>query len=255
MNSAEFLDAVRAKHGFTSDYQVSKFLQLSSGRVSQFRTGVRQFDDATSIKIAAALGEAPLYVIATINVVRAKRTEVRDVWESCAKLGKSIKINGAEVLSVVSVGVLAGLADLGAGVVCILCKIRRLWAAFALCGAIAVTTGCAASPQEKVWQAMHLVDVAQTINGAARDDCFQEENPITRRLIGRKPSTDAVIVWGVAMAIAHYSLDRWLTRTGRADQPGWRALRYLAVAEKGFTVGRNHAEGTRVFGDNHCSWR
>lgn len=255
MKSADFLDAVRAKHGLTSDYQVHKFLGIAQSRVSMYRTGRREFDDQTCIVIADCLGESSLYVMASIQAERAKCTEVKGVWEYCAKIGK--RANGAALLafSVLLASVPESVAKAASSLQCILCKVSSRSRSAAVCVALGLLTGCAASPAEKAWQAMHLVDVAQTINGPARDACFGEGNPLTRRLIGRQPSTEAVIVWGVAIAIAHYSVDRWLARSGHADQAWVRMLRALDLGYKGFTIGHNHAEGMRPFGDNHCSWR
>lgn len=124
MNSAEFLDRVRAEHGLTSDYQVGKKFQIPLSSISMYRTGKRQFDDAAAIKIAAALDEQPLYVIASVNAVRAKRSEVRDVWDYLAEVGKSIRaasvmvLFGVYGLSVVLTGEMVMREQ------CILCKVR-----------------------------------------------------------------------------------------------------------------------------------
>lgn len=106
------------------------------------------------------------------------------------------------------------------------------------------------SPYEKAWQAMHLVDVAQTIEGAASDPfCHSEGNPVTRRLIGRHPHRDEVIAWGVAIGVVHYFAFRWI------DNSEWPegikiALRSIDLVDKGITIGRNYDQGIRIFGDN-----
>ncbi len=92
-----------------------------------------------------------------------------------------------------------------------------------------------ASPTEKIWQAMHLVDVAQTIKGP-----------------GEQPSTESVLVWGAAIGVAHYAFDRWMTRTGRADHAGWQLLRYIDLGYKGFTISRNHL-GAAPFGSHNVT--
>ena len=120
--------------------------------------------------------------------------------------------------------------------------------------AVGSLSGCAASPTEKAWQALHVIDVAQTINGPARDDCYREAH-WPKYVIGDKPSTEAVIAWGVVIGVAHYAFDRWLTETGRADHPAWRALRVLDLTYKGYTVGNNHHIGVRPWGANQCPHR
>lgn len=113
--------------------------------------------------------------------------------------------------------------------------------------------GCASmSPYEKAWQTMHLVDVAQTVEGAARDPiCHSESNPITSRLIGEYPHRDEVIAWGVGTSIAHYFAGRWV------DNSDWpeavkTLVRSIDLGYKGLVIGRNYDNGIRVFGDNEA---
>ena len=280
MNSAEFLDAVREKHGLTSDYQVAKKLEIPLSSISMYRTHRRQFDDWVSIKVAGSLGWDPGFVMASIQAERAKRTEDREVWQRVAELVKVASVASVLALAVFLEVDAPNLENAGVGVLCILCLIalRALWRtfratrpthtkprtpigrprgaqSFACIAALALLSGCASSPAEKAWQAMHLVDVAQTISGAARDDCFYERDPFTRRLIGRQPSTEAVIAWGIGAGVAHYALDRWLANNGHANKKWVQILRAVDLGAKGFTIGRNHQIGIRPFGDNHCSGR
>ena len=280
MNSLEFLDAVRERHGLTSYNKLAKFLGSSSGHISQYVTGKRKLDPKICHKVADALGLEVGFVLACIQVERAKRTEDRAAWQRVADL---VKVAG--VASIVALAVFLevdapALENAGVGVLCILCYIacaaawrrfrpcRRTDAkprtpigrprgsqSFACIAALALLSGCASSPAEKAWQAMHLVDVAQTISGAARDDCFYERDPFTRRLIGRQPSTEAVIAWGIGAGVAHYALDRWLANNGHANKKWVQILRAVDLGAKGFTIGRNHQIGIRPFGDNHCSGR
>lgn len=106
------------------------------------------------------------------------------------------------------------------------------------------------SPYENAWQAMHLVDVAQTIEGAASDPlCHSEGDPITRSLIGEHPHRDEVIAWGVGVSVAHYFLGRWLDNSDWPD--GVKHLvRSIDLGYKGLTIGRNYDNGIRIFGDN-----
>ncbi len=103
---------------------------------------------------------------------------------------------------------------------------------------------------------MHLVDVAQTINGPAKDPNFFEIG-FAGMLIGDTPSVETVIVWGVAIGVAHYALDRWLTKTGRAEKPFWKIVRAVDLDYKGLIIGHNHAHGIRVAGANKMPkcWR
>jgi len=294
MNSLEFLDAVRERHGLTSYNKLAKFLGSSSGHISQYVTGKRKLDPKMCHKVADALGLEVGFVLACIQVERAKRTEDRDAWQRVADL---VKV--ASVASVLALAVYLGvdapaLENAGLGGVCILCYIacaaawRRFrparrtdakprgpsgrpgrsqsvasgsrsrqsrYALLTSASLLVALSGCASSGSEIAWQTMHLVDVAQTINGPARDACFHERDPLTRGLIGRQPSTEAVIAWGIGAGVAHYALDRWLTNRGHADKKWVQILRALDLGAKGFTIGRNHQIGIRPFGENNCSLR
>lgn len=81
----EFLDAVRARHGLKSDYQLAKLLGVSHTRVSNWRTGRNTFDDETALQVAALLMENPAYVLASVSAERARVEGVREVWEDLAK--------------------------------------------------------------------------------------------------------------------------------------------------------------------------
>jgi hypothetical protein len=116
--------------------------------------------------------------------------------------------------------------------------------------AAAILAGCASmSPAERAWQSLHILDVAQTLNGPASDPCYRELAPDTRFLIGERPHRDEVLAWGVAAAVVHHVAFRWIDRQ---DWPqGVKvALRSLDLGYKGVTVGRNHEAGIRPWGDN-----
>jgi transcriptional regulator with XRE-family HTH domain len=107
MDSVQFLDAVRARHGIPSDNKLAQFLGMTQGRVATYRTGRRKLDQDACVKIAKALELPPEHVFAAVQAERAKRTEHRRIWERLAKLAKT-----AHVLAVVGlVGV--AVSDVG----------------------------------------------------------------------------------------------------------------------------------------------
>lgn len=115
---------------------------------------------------------------------------------------------------------------------------------------VALLAGCESmSPYEKAWQAMHLVDVAQTLNGPASDPCYSEQDPITSSLIGEHPSRGEVLAWGVGLSVTHYYLGEWVDNS---DWPeGVKTLvRSIDIGYKGLTIGNNHETGIRAFGSN-----
>ena len=102
---------------------------------------------------------------------------------------------------------------------------------------------------ELAWQALHVVDVAQTLN-AASDPCYVEAFPVTRALIGEQPSQAEVLAWGVGTAALHYWVSTSLKRT---EAPGWaqKLWAYTTITFTGYTVATNHGNGVRVSGSNN----
>ncbi len=88
MRSVEFLDAVRARHGLTSDRKLAAFLELEQPRVASYRTGRRTLDPEACVAVARALELPPEHVFASVQAERAKRTDHRRIWERLAKIAK-----------------------------------------------------------------------------------------------------------------------------------------------------------------------
>lgn len=104
------------------------------------------------------------------------------------------------------------------------------------------------SAGEVVWQTLHAVDVTQTLRGPADDPCYFEGDPMTRRLIGHKPSQGAVIGWGVGLAALHYGVHRLL-----ADYtPAWldAAFEVATTVQVASIVHHNFSVGVRLGAHN-----
>ena len=126
---------------------------------------------------------------------------------------------------------------------------HKLLPALILALGIPLAAGCQSlSREELAWQALHAVDVAQTVS-AANDPCYVEDALITRQLIGANPSTEEVLIWGAGMAVGHAFVTGLLERS---DAPGWlrKTWSYATITGTGLAVATNHSEGVRVFGDN-----
>lgn len=119
--------------------------------------------------------------------------------------------------------------------------------------AAVMLTGCVTLPEvnstgEVVWQTLHAADVAQTIRGAVQDPCYAEGDPLTRRLIGSKPSTAGVMVWGLGLGALHYGVHRLLE--DRA--PAWvdTAFEAVSVAGQASIDYHNYSIGVRIGAPN-----
>jgi hypothetical protein len=109
--------------------------------------------------------------------------------------------------------------------------------------------GCQSTDKrEMTWQALHAIDVSQTLN-AASDPCYKEASFITKRLIGEQPSDAEVMVWGIAMAVTHMWVSNQLEQR---DAPRWvQAVWDLGtIGHTGYAVVNNHRNGVRPWGDN-----
>lgn len=121
MNSADFLDALKHKNEWPTDYRLGKELGIAQARISMYRTGKRQFDEAACRKVAKSLDVPAGYVLASVQAERAKCTEDRAEWEWLAHLAKKSKAAAALVLVAIS-GALAPSSDaVAAALQCILC--------------------------------------------------------------------------------------------------------------------------------------
>ncbi len=109
--------------------------------------------------------------------------------------------------------------------------------------------GCASlDRQELTWQALHAVDVAQTLN-AASDPCYKEDAWLTSRLIGSQPNDAEVLAWGVGTAVLHAWISSALEERGA---PVWvqRVWDLGTLGHTTYAVVSNHSEGVRPFGSN-----
>lgn len=69
--------------------------------------------------------------------------------------------------------------------------------------------GCTVS---NVRDGMHIVDIAQTYQIAKNHNCYQEINPITRTLLGKKPKAEAVLIWGIASHFINKEVEKVMTK-------------------------------------------
>lgn len=104
------------------------------------------------------------------------------------------------------------------------------------------------SREEVSWQALHAMDIAQTLS-AADDPCYEEDAWLTQKLIGSQPSDAEVLAWGIGTAVGHALVSHSLEAM---NAPGWlrKAWSYGTISYTGYTVASNYDEGVRAFGDN-----
>lgn len=84
MKTLEYLDAVKAKEGLKSDYQLAQKLETSTAAIGQYRSGKRVMDDYTAARVAELLEMPPLLLIAQANAEREKDETKRAYWRKFA---------------------------------------------------------------------------------------------------------------------------------------------------------------------------
>jgi len=85
-STVELLDAVRARHGLSSDYQLSKILEIRPTAVSNYRVRRSFLDESVCVKVAKLLELDAGYVLAVVAAERAHSAEIRKAWEKAAKV-------------------------------------------------------------------------------------------------------------------------------------------------------------------------
>jgi predicted transcriptional regulator len=84
----QILDAIKIKHGLTSDYQLARLMGTSEGGISNYRNGRSHLDNQKAMKAAELLGQDAGAIFALVNAERAKTEQERAVWaEIFEKLG------------------------------------------------------------------------------------------------------------------------------------------------------------------------
>lgn len=80
----DFIEAIRAKHGGCSYYQVTRILDVNPSAITRWKKGHGGFDRAVALRVADELALPHAYVIACIEAERETNSDVRGVWESIA---------------------------------------------------------------------------------------------------------------------------------------------------------------------------
>ena len=121
-------------------------------------------------------------------------------------------------------------------------KLLLLILALALCG-------CTTMQLEPVWQATHVIDIAQTFHGVGMDSkCYYEADPITSRITGTHPSESGILAWGIGYAGLHYVVSRLLS--DRAPQWVGQLWSWVSLADNGYAITHNYSIGIRIGAPN-----
>lgn len=80
MKTIEYLDAVKTELNISSDYALSKALEISKQAVSRYYSKGSSFDDDVARKVASLLGKHPGLVMLDMHRERAQTPETQALW-------------------------------------------------------------------------------------------------------------------------------------------------------------------------------
>lgn len=100
MKAAEWIDRVRAKNGYPSDYAVAKALGFKGNTISMYRSHGGTMDDGICLKVATALEIDPAIVLTDQAMERAKDVGARSAWAAVLQ-----RLGGVAAGVLVAVGV------------------------------------------------------------------------------------------------------------------------------------------------------
>lgn len=79
-NTNDLLDAIKARHHLTSDYALSRKLDISRQRISNYRAKRYSIDETLYFRVAELLDIDPAEVAAIVSAERARDAEVKRMW-------------------------------------------------------------------------------------------------------------------------------------------------------------------------------
>ncbi len=92
MKTIELLDAAKAKLQITKDSDLARALEAGSGKIANYRSGIRKPDVDVCFRLAEILNVEPSAIISAIRVEGSTTTEERTFWERHAKRYGMLKV-------------------------------------------------------------------------------------------------------------------------------------------------------------------
>ena len=85
MKTIDLIDKAKDNLSLKNDFALAKWLETSTGAMSNYREGTRTMDDYTAAKLAQAAGIEPMAAIALANSEREKCERKRDFWREIVR--------------------------------------------------------------------------------------------------------------------------------------------------------------------------
>lgn len=101
MKAADWIDRVKVKNGWVTDYRVAKELGLNRNTINTYRSGRNHtMEEATAIKVAHSLNVNTAIVLADQAMERAKDGEARTAWNQILE-----RLGGMAAACLIGVGI------------------------------------------------------------------------------------------------------------------------------------------------------
>jgi plasmid maintenance system antidote protein VapI len=105
MTTNDYLDAIGAKYGLTTDYKIAAMIGITRNAVSNYRHGRTCFDDTTAIRVADLLDLDQEEVLLSCHMERALTPETKAVWARALR-----RMQSAAASAVIAVTAAGGLS-------------------------------------------------------------------------------------------------------------------------------------------------
>ena len=98
--TVEFLDLLKVRRGWSSDYRLGKELGWKHSTISNYRSGRSAMSGPHALKIAHELEMPEAYVLACVEAEREPAAEVAEVWRAIAATLSDVAGRAAGVILV-----------------------------------------------------------------------------------------------------------------------------------------------------------
>lgn len=78
--TTDYMDEVKRRKGLTSNYQLSKLLEISEPAISECYSGKKHADLYIGTRLALALGMEPIHLLAEVRAEAEKNEKKRNFW-------------------------------------------------------------------------------------------------------------------------------------------------------------------------------
>lgn len=106
MDTNEYLNEVKARHGVTSDYKLAQLLEITRSRLSGYRTTNRNMDDLLCLRVEKLLDLPAGSVLLDIHAQRSKCPESKTLFQKLSKqlisgsMAMSLTLSGFQIFPI-----------------------------------------------------------------------------------------------------------------------------------------------------------